>query len=274
MRIERIERSDDPRIAVYRTIRDAELVRRTGLFVAEGRLVVGRLLAARRYDLHSVLVTDTTLRGLEPALAHCDADAPIYVCAQSCADEIVGYHVHRGCLALAKRPSPGDSTQLIRAASTIVVLDRIANPDNVGGIFRNALAFGVDAVLLSTGCADPLYRKAIRTSMAAALDVPFAPVTSMAGQLEELRRAQFSILALAPDSTAATLRSRCQSLRPGRAAIVLGEEGAGLGREALNRGDEIVQIPMAPGVDSLNVAVAAGIALYELRASRAISARN
>src|SRR5438034_2469648 len=172
MPIERVSGPGDPRVADYVILADAELARRRGLFVAEGRLVVQRLIDDRRYRLRSLLVSDAALRSLEPAIAH--IDAPVYVCAADDFAGITGHNIHRGCLALGERREPAPAGDLLAAARRIVILEAAANPDNLGGVFRNAAAFAVDAVLLSPACCDPLYRKAIRTSMAATLRVPYA----------------------------------------------------------------------------------------------------
>src|SRR5262249_29496186 len=158
----------------YRDIPDPELVRRRGLFVAEGRIVVHRLIGDGRYRVRSLLVSDAALRSLAPAIARLDPATPIYLCAPHEFAGITGYHIHRGCLALAERGKRPRAEALAATAARIAVLEDVANPDNVGGVFRNAAAFGFDAVLLSPACCDPLYRKAIRTSMAATLRIPFA----------------------------------------------------------------------------------------------------
>src|SRR5689334_21417510 len=163
MSIDRVNGPDDPRIADYASVPDAELVRRHGLFVAEGRLVVRRLIEEGRYRVRSMLLSEAALRGLRPIVTR--VDAPIYVCDNESLRRITGYNVHRGCLALAERPEPMPARDVLAAARMVVVLEAVANPDNVGGVFRNAAAFGFDGVLLNPTCCDPLYRKAIRTSM-------------------------------------------------------------------------------------------------------------
>ena len=191
MGCERIESIDDPRVAEYRAVRDAELARTRGLFVAEGRLVVERLIADGRYTLRSVLVSEAAREALAPALASMPGRVPIYVCRAADLRGITGFDLHRGCLALAERPAPVPAAALVAAARLVVALDGVGNADNVGGVFRNAAAFGVDAVLLGPTCCDPLYRKAIRTSMAATLRVPFARVDDWAAALALLRAAGF-----------------------------------------------------------------------------------
>jgi tRNA G18 (ribose-2'-O)-methylase SpoU len=264
MGIERTNRADDPRVAAYQGLRDGELLRSRGLFVAEGRLVVRRVLADSRYRVQSVLVNDAALCDLEQAMAALDATVPIFVCAADQLAGIAGYDVHRGCLALVHRPPPETVDAVAAASTTLVVLEGVSNADNVGGVFRNATAFGVDGVLLSPACCDPLYRKAIRTSMAAALRVPFARASAndWPGALARVKAAGFTIVALTPREPSETLRHFASRPRPARLALMVGTEGAGLTPDAEAAADHRVRIPIAGGIDSLNLAVATGIALY------------
>jgi tRNA G18 (ribose-2'-O)-methylase SpoU len=264
MGIERTNRADDPRVAAYHGLRDGDLLRSHGLFVAEGRHVVRRVVEDPRYRVQSVLVNDAALRDLEPAIVTLDAAVPIFVCAADQMAEIAGYDVHRGCLALVHRPPPASVDGVILASTTLVVLESVSNADNVGGVFRNAAAFGVDGVLLSPACCDPLYRKAIRTSMAAALRVPFARagVDDWPGALTRVKAAGFAIVALTPREPSETLLQFASRPRPARLALMVGSEGAGLTPEAQTAADYRVRIPIASGIDSLNLAVATGIALY------------
>jgi len=256
----------DPRLEDYRNVPDAELLRERGLFVAEGRLVVRRLLESTRFQTKSVLVTPTAREALAEALDR-HGDLPVYVVAQQTMNEITGFNIHRGCLAIGERPATSDWTDVARSASLVVVLERVSNADNVGGIFRNAAAFGAEAVLLGPDCADPLYRKAIRTSMGAALRVPFAAASAWPEDLAALRAQDFTLIALTPGADAKRLPD-VGPLIAGSArrkiALLLGHEGEGLSADALDCADARVRIPMAPNVDSVNVAAAAGIALYEL----------
>jgi tRNA G18 (ribose-2'-O)-methylase SpoU len=267
MAVERIHRADDPRVAVYRGVRDGELVRSRGLFVAEGRLIVRRLVDDGRYDLHSMLLNDAALRDLEATIAATKEDVPIFVSGADQLAEIAGYDVHRGCLALVHRRPETTAAELLASARTIVVLEAVTNADNVGGVFRNAGAFGVEGVLLSPTCCDPLYRKAIRTSMGATLGVPFARVghDEWPGLLQRMRAAGFTIAALTPREPSETLATYAARPRAPRLALIVGTEGAGLTPETEEAADDRVRIPIAGGVDSLNLAVATGIALYELR---------
>ena len=174
MAVERVEGATDSRIAAYRDVRDADLVRVRGLFVAEGRLVVRRVIEDPRYRVESILVNDAALNDLESTAKGLAGEVPVFVTDADGLARIAGYDVHRGCLALVHRPPPLPVDELLAQAETLVVMEGVTNADNVGGVFRNAAAFGAGGVLLSPTCCDPFYRKAIRTSMAAVLHVPFA----------------------------------------------------------------------------------------------------
>jgi tRNA G18 (ribose-2'-O)-methylase SpoU len=254
---------DDPRLALYRSVRDPELLQRHGVFVAEGRLVVRRLLTASRFAARSVLVTPAARRDLADVLDSPGRDLSVSVADPDLFHALTGFHVHRGCLAIGERPArPPDWRDAAAGARTVVVLEQVGNPDNVGGVFRNAAALGADAVLLSPGCADPLYRKSIRTSMAATLTVPFAPAEPWPAVVDDLRASGFSVVALTPASDARDIAELAVSPRPSRVALLLGHEGSGLSHAAAAHADHHVRIPMTPGADSLNVASAAAIALH------------
>jgi tRNA G18 (ribose-2'-O)-methylase SpoU len=268
----RLRGPDDPRIADYHDIAEADLMQSRGLFVAEGRLIVRRLIEDRRYTVRSVLVSDAAYRALEAVVGA--VQAPVYVCNPSDFVGITGHDIHRGCLALVERP-PGTplkdllSAVVARAAreprTTLVVLEGVTNADNIGGVFRNAAAFGADALVLSPTCCDPLYRKAIRTSMAATLRVPYSRAERWPGDLDLLRGAGFTIVALTPGEPSITLDQLAGMPRPPKIAWLVGTEGAGLTADAASLADHHVRIPIAPDVDSLNLAVAVGISLYRLR---------
>ncbi len=176
-------------------------------------------------------------------------------------NEIVGFNIHRGCLALAERPPRQTLNQLpIGSLSRVLVLEGVNNPDNVGGLFRSAAAFGVEAVVLGPSCGDPLYRKAIRTSMAATLQVPFVDAGDWSSALTALRAEGLRLLALSTSREARPLGEFPRDL--GRVALMVGNEGQGLSTTALAAADDHVRIPMTSYVDSLNVTVAASIALH------------
>ncbi len=258
-----IETADDPRVALYRGVADAELLRTNGLFVAEGRLVVRRVLEDARYRVVSVLVNEAAHRDLDASL-HARADVPVFVCPTATFADITGYAIHRGCLALVERPASPSVADVLAASDRVVALERVGNADNVGGVFRSAAAFGA-AVLLSPGSCDPFYRKAVRTSMGAVLRVPFARADDWPAALDAARAAGFTIVALTPRQPSVAIDAFAGGA-PRRVLLVVGTEGAGVSSDVETTADCRVGIPMADGVDSLNLSVAAAIALYALRA--------
>lgn len=260
-----IDDAADPRIADYRNLSDAELLRSRGAFIAEGRLVVRRLLTESSYRVRSVLVTPAARTSLDDVLAA--STVPAFVCPLRLLEQITGFNIHRGCLAVGERPAFVDPGTFVAGAGPILVLEGVGNPDNVGLIFRNAAAFGAAAVVLDPGCCDPLYRKAIRTSMGAALTIPFASNIILAAFVERLSASGWTVLALTPDASATDIDS-VRSERHPRIALVFGSEGFGLSAPALAKADRRVRIPIQRGADSLNVAVAAGIALHALARRR------
>jgi tRNA G18 (ribose-2'-O)-methylase SpoU len=258
---------DDPRTADYAHLSDPALARRQRLFVAEGRLVVRRALQDGRFVFRSLLLSEAARQQLEPELQTLDPTVPIYLAPATDFAHITGVNIHRGCLALLERPQSASVAEVLRTSRTVVVLEGVANADNVGGVFRNVRALGGDGVLLSPNCCDPLYRKAIRTSMGAALTVPFARCSRWPEDLLNLSDFGFTTVALSPDSSAMSLDEflAVQTYsRIGRLALMIGTEGEGLSDAASTRAAFRVRIPMRAGVDSLNLAVAAGIALHRL----------
>jgi tRNA G18 (ribose-2'-O)-methylase SpoU len=266
MPIERVDSLDDPRLADYRHVPDPELLRRGDVFVAEGRLVVRTLLASSPLGTRSVLLTANAYRTLADLIEPRLADTPVFLVGEGTIEALTGFNIHRGCLAIGERPARaavGDLLARLPGARRLVVLERIANADNMGGIFRNAAAFGADAVVLGPGCCDPLYRKAIRVSMGTALRVPFCHADDWGQDLELIRGAGFTVAALVPAEDADDIARRASALpRDTQVALLAGSEGAGLTPETLAHADVRLRIPMAPGVDSLNVATATGIALH------------
>ncbi len=265
-RVETVEDPEDPRLADYREIRDAERRRRDGTFIAEGRQVVRRLLGAARYRVRSALVTPPALDALGPALMA--AGVHVFMVRQAIVEAVVGMEFHHGCLAAGER-GPEPSAQYVLGelrSDRVVVLEGLGDSSNVGAMFRNALAFGVGAVFLAPGTADPLYRKAIRVSSGATVAMPFARLEDWPRDLGLLRAAGYTILALTPREEAVSL-SELGDRRPlpGRLALLLGTEGRGLSDTALAAADLQVRIPMAPEMDSLNVAAAGAVALHWLQ---------
>jgi tRNA G18 (ribose-2'-O)-methylase SpoU len=268
-RVETVEDPEDPRLADYREIRDAERRLRTGTFIAEGRQVVRRLLAAGRYRPRSALVTPPALDALGAALAA--AEVPTYLVRQDIVEAVVGIEFHHGCLAAGERGAEPTLEAVLAEArgESVVVLEGLGDASNVGAIFRNALAFGAGGVLLSPGTADPLYRKAIRVSAGATVALPFTRVADWPRDLGRLRAAGYTILALTPRADAVNIRAiGVERPRPARLALLLGTEGRGLSDDALAAADLQVRIPMAPEMDSLNVATAGAIALHWLDRTR------
>jgi tRNA G18 (ribose-2'-O)-methylase SpoU len=263
-----IDDPGDPRVAEYRDIPDPELLRAHGVFVAEGRQVVRHLLASARFSTRSVLVSPAALEGLRDLL---DAEGPltVFVMPAERLAALVGFNVHRGCLAIGeRRPTMAVESWWQQAADSrlVVAAERLGNADNVGALFRNALAFGSGGLLLSPGCCDPLYRKSIRVSMGAALRLPYAVDGQWPGSLRTLREAGVRVLALTPTRPAIDLDEALSAIPPDTTvALLLGHEGDGLSDEAMAAADARVRIVLSPEVDSLNVATAAGIALHACR---------
>jgi tRNA G18 (ribose-2'-O)-methylase SpoU len=269
-----VGRFDDQRFVdrdLYRIIGDDEQLRARGLFVAEGRFVVERLIQRQDRLVHSLLVNDAAYRALQSTCARLADDVTAFVCETRHFETFTGYNIHRGCLALAARPRQLAVEDVIRDARTLVLVEEVANGDNVGGIFRNAAAFGVDGVVLSRGCADPLYRKTIRTSMGAVMSVPFviaADDDAWRSAIERVHRRGVQIVALTLDASATDIDTFVCSSRSDRVALLVGAEGGGLTVESQAAADVRVRIPIRADVDSLNVAVATGIALHRFAAPR------
>jgi tRNA G18 (ribose-2'-O)-methylase SpoU len=249
---------DDPRIADYARVGEPRWIEERGLFVAEGRLVVSRLVADGQFALKSILVTPAALAALADLRER--IDAPVYVCDQATLNGVTGFNFHRGCVALARRGEVRPIATLL-GARTLVALERVGNPDNVGGIFRSALALGAGGVLLDPASGDPLYRKAIRTSMGAALRLPFARAGQWPDALAQVRDAGFTIVALTPGEGGRDIYDVARAIGTRRLALVAGHEGEGLSDAALAASDLRCRIPIDPASDSLNVSVAVGIAL-------------
>jgi tRNA G18 (ribose-2'-O)-methylase SpoU len=254
--------AEDTRLADYVRLTDVHLRKRLepahGLFMAEGDKVIKRALQAG-YPPRSMLVTSDRLPGLSELVE--PWPAPVYVVAPPVAQALTGYRVHRGVLAAMGRLPLPSVDEVLAAAKRIVVLEDIVDHTNVGAIFRCVAGLGLDAVVLSPRCADPLYRRAVRVSMGAVLTVPYARMDDWRTGLGSLRAAGFQLLALVvgPDS-----RPISEVPAAGRLALLLGTEGDGLSARWRGEADLSVRIPMSGGVDSLNVASAAAIACYLL----------
>lgn len=253
----------DPRVEAYRDIRERDLVGRLGLFVAEGEVVLNLLARSSRFEAVSVLIDPRRQDKLADTLAHLPGATPVYLADQAVLDAIAGFHLHRGILAIGRRRDPPSAQALLAGLpeqALVLALVGIANHDNMGGLFRNAAAFGVDAVILGADCCDPLYRKAIRVSVGGVLTTPFARLAEGEDLIALLEAARLQPVALSPAGQ--TVLARLPA--PPRAALLAGAEGPGLPDSVLAR-CLTVSIPMAAGFDSLNVATSVGIALHHLR---------
>jgi tRNA G18 (ribose-2'-O)-methylase SpoU len=240
------------------------------LFVAEGRLVVERLIDDGRCAIRSLLLSPPAYQILEEKLIALPPATPVYICDSADFRGITGFDFHRGCLALAERPPAIAPCEILRDGTILVVLEGVTNADNVGGVFRNVAAFAADGVLLSPACCDPLYRKAIRTSMAATLRVPFARLDSWPDGLADVRACGFTLVALTPRVPSHTLDDFVHASRPSRLALLVGTEGAGLSEAAESMADVRVRVPISSAVNSLNLAVATGIVLSRLSGDAAL----
>jgi tRNA G18 (ribose-2'-O)-methylase SpoU len=255
----------DARLADYRALTDVSLRRRIepehGIFVAEGELVIRRALRAG-YPLRSALMSRRWLPSMAAALEL--VDAPIYVGSDELLEQVTGFHVHRGALAVMARLPLPDVAELLPGCSRIVVLEDVNSHTNIGAIFRCAAGLGMDAALLSPSCADPLYRRSVRVSMGEVFALPYARFDDWPRGLGELVSAGFDLFALTPDANAPAIDD-IDVADGDKLALLLGAEGAGLSEPAMAGSTRRVRIAMSNGVDSLNVAAAAAIACYALR---------
>ena len=264
---------DDPRLDDYRHVADHKALVQRGLFVAEGRLVVERLVTHGGQRLQSVLLSPAAaaaMAHLFPEAGPNAPAAPVFVVPQAEMNAVVGFNIHRGCLALAERPVSATLSDLdLTRVDRLLVIEGVSNPDNVGGLFRNAAALGCAAVVLGPECGDPLYRKAIRTSMAAVLTLPWVEAGAWPDALTRIREAGITVVACTPDQDATVLYD---ASLPWRTAVLVGAEGPGLTRQALAAAQMQVRIPMYGAMDSLNVATAAAVVLSALAARYSSSA--
>lgn len=275
---------DDPRIADYRSLRDQELLQRAdpldpaahrGIFVAEGELVVRRLVESP-FTTRSLLLAESRIEPMRDLLEALPPQVPVFVAPQGVVNDIIGFNIHRGVLAIGERGEPADIGALLTRRGPFVVLEDLCNHDNIGAIFRNCAALGGAGVtvLLSPRTADPLYRKSLRVSMGHALLVPWARLDRWPDALHDFRAAGIRVLAMTPGAGSCDVREVAAQLRAApqtttRIALLLGTEGQGLSAAAMAHADQLVRIDMPPGptgavADSLNVAVAAAVALHAL----------
>jgi tRNA G18 (ribose-2'-O)-methylase SpoU len=262
----RIVDADDPRLEPYRAIRERDLVGRQGQFVLEGEVVLRLALVASAFGLDSVLMSSRRIAGSADLVSAVPGNVPVYEADDALIEALAGFAVHRGILAIGRKGEPLAAQSLIKnlpKEALVVMAVGLANHDNMGGLFRNAAAFGVDAVLLDGTCCDPLYRKSIRVSVGAALTVPFARGGDAIDLLQLLTAEGFAVYGLSPSG-----HRPLQTITPSdRTALVLGTEGEGL-PESLMAKLDLVRIAMRSGLDSLNVATASAIALHHLFAQR------
>jgi tRNA G18 (ribose-2'-O)-methylase SpoU len=263
----------DPRLHDYSGLTDVELrkVREPaeGLFLAEGEKVIRRALDAG-YGMRSMLLSPRWVKPMQPLIDELIAgsDAKVYVGDEVLLEAVTGFHVHRGALASMQRSPVADPEALLERSRRIVVLEDIVNHTNLGAIFRCAAALGMDAAVLTPSCADPLYRRSVRVSMGTVFALPYARLDSWPGGLDTLRRHGYRTIALTPGPDAVDLPD-LRFAADEKVALLLGTEGDGLSEKALDAADLRVRIPMAAGVDSLNVAAAAAVACYAIAASAA-----
>jgi tRNA G18 (ribose-2'-O)-methylase SpoU len=257
-----IEDPDDPRLVDYTDLTDVELRRRRepaeGLFIAEGEKVIRRARLAG-YAMRSMLLSAKWVDVMRDVID--DVPAPVYAVPPDVAEKVTGYHVHRGALASMQRKPLPTPAELLVDARRVAVMEGVNDHTNVGAVYRSAAALGMDAVLLSPDCADPLYRRSVKVSMGAVFSVPYARLETWPRGLDAVREAGFTLLALTP-SEKATAIDEVAPHRFERCALMLGAEAGGLSTQALVAADEWVRIPMSHEVDSLNVAAAAAVAFY------------
>lgn len=261
---------DDPRVSAYRDIRERDLVGRQGKFIAEGTVVLNMLAAhhggPQGFVAESLLILENRVEGLADLLPRFPSDVPVYVASSAVMDAIAGFPMHRGVLALGRREavlSLADRLALLPDEALVVVAAGLSNHDNMGSVFRNAAAFGVGMVVMDETSCDPLYRKALRVSVGSVLSVPYSREGSILTCLEALQAEGFEVWGLSP-------RGECEVGNlplSRRMALVLGTEGEGLPDQVLSRFRN-ARIAQHPGLDSLNVATASGIALYSIASRR------
>ena len=265
-RLIRIDSPEDPRIAGYRDIRERDLIGRSGRFVAEGTVVLRLLIdahaASGNFEADSLLLLENRIDGLDGILERTPDDVPVYVTSKPVMNAIAGFDIHRGVLALGKRREALAMEALLARLpdnALVVAACGIANHDNIGAIFRNAAAFGADAVLLDETCCDPLYRKALRVSVGSVLRLPYARQGSVEAMLSALSANSFHLWGLSPSGS-----TDIRNIPPfPRTALLTGTEGEGLPQSIL-QSIRTASIPQAPGLDSLNAGTATGIALFAM----------
>jgi tRNA G18 (ribose-2'-O)-methylase SpoU len=259
-----VEQPGDPRVADYVGLTDGARRMRhepgAGFFIAEGEKVIARTAAAG-YPVRSLLVSPARLADLSPAVAA--LECPVYVASYDVLQAVTGFHVHRGALASFGRLPLKTAAEVLEGATRVVVMETVTNHTNLGAVFRSAAGLGMDAVLLSPNSCDPLYRRTVRVSMGQVFSVPYAFLDRWPEGIDDVRAAGFRVLALTPDAAATDLADVVVG-PDDKVALLFGAEGPGLTEEVMRASDERVRIPMAAGVDSLNVGAAAAVACWVL----------
>jgi tRNA G18 (ribose-2'-O)-methylase SpoU len=254
----------DPRLDDFRDLnsvdRRPDLPSGKGLVIAEGVLVAQRMLASR-FSPRAFLGTDRRLRELSDDLAGCGV--PYYRASAEVMAEVVGFHLNRGVLAAAPRPAELSVPEVLQGARTVAVLEGVNDHENLGSIFRNAAGLDVDAVVFGAGCADPLYRRAVRVSMGHALLVPYARAESWPADLKLVQDNGFHLIAMTPGEGSVPLADALAPLAGQKVGVLVGAEGPGLTEHTMRACEVRARIPMSRGTDSLNVATAAALAFYE-----------
>ena len=266
MTFHRLESAADPRVSDYTQLTDVHLRKlrepAEGMYIAESSRVLRRALGAG-HTPRSFFLAEKWVEDLSDSFAQYP-DVPVYIGSAALLEEITGFHLHRGAMAAMQRPQPVPLPELLAGARRVAVLEDIVDHTNVGAIFRSAAALGVDAVLVSPRCGDPLYRRSVRVSMGTVFQVPWARLEDWPGDLQVLRGQGFTVAAMELTDDAVDLDALA-ACRPEKLALVLGTEGAGMSADTLAAVDLAVKIPMRAGVDSLNVAAASAVAFWELR---------
>ncbi|MFJ6416357.1 TrmH family RNA methyltransferase [Paeniglutamicibacter sp. NPDC091659] len=262
-----VDDATDPRVSDYVALSDAALRQRTdpehGRYIAESSKVLRRALAAG-HKPRSFFMANKWLESLSDVFAE-HPGVPIFAGEDAVLESITGFHLHRGALAAMNRPEPLTLDDVLPSAKRVAILEDIVDHTNLGAIFRSAAALGIDAVLITPRCADPLYRRSIRVSMGAVFQVPWVRLESWPDDVAALRAAGFDIAAMELTAHSQGI-DEVAEMHSEKLALILGTEGAGVSAPALEMADRTVMIPMRPGVDSLNVAAASAVAFWELRA--------
>jgi tRNA G18 (ribose-2'-O)-methylase SpoU len=266
-----VDSADDDRLADYRNLTDVALRARhepaSGMYIAESASVIERAVEAE-HQPRSILMQDSWLDRMNPLLQSIGAlepdGIPVFVGDRTVLESLTGFHVHRGALAAMHRPELPSVASVVAGATRIVILEDLVDHTNVGAIFRSAAGLGIDAILVTPRCADPLYRRSVRVSMGTVFQIPWTRIENWPDGLEELRAAGFTIAALSPRTETSINLDDLAAHPPERLALVFGTEGDGLTDTALSTSDTRVSIPMHAGVDSLNVAAASAVAFWAL----------